>query len=123
MGNWFCAQWHEIEATSGLQAEGWIVVSLTLLHVLFVVIMTTVGASAGRFIRNHSKRLTYLKESVRAILFLLGTVAVVWYLAGTHASGVSKAGLAGLYIGLVYGLIASDPRPRRAATEQSPHNK
>ena len=89
--------------------------SLTLVHVLFVVIMTTIGASVGRFIRNRSKRLLYLKETVRAVLFLLGTLAVVWYLAGTHASGVAKAGLAGLYIGLVYGLIASDPRSRNTS--------
>lgn len=95
--------------------------SLTLVHVLFVVITTTVGAAAGRFVRNHSKRLLYLKESVRAVLFLLGGVVVVWYLTGTNASSIAKAGIAGLYIGLIYGLIASDPRPRHRPPEIPPN--
>lgn len=95
--------------------------SLTFFHVFFVVITTAVGASAGRFIRNRSKRLRYLNEGARAVFFLAGTIAVIWYLAGTSAPGVQKAGLAGLYIGLVYGLIASDPRPReRVAPSESP---
>lgn len=94
--------------------------SLNLIHVLFVVLTTSIGAFVGRFIRNHSKRLLYLKEGARALLFLVGGVVVVWYLTGTHASGVAKAGIAGLYIGLIYGLIASDPRPRHRPPEIPP---
>lgn len=85
-----------------------------------MVITTTVGAGLGRWVRNRSKRLHYLKEGARAVLFLLGGVVVVGYLAATHASGTAKAGIAGLYIGLIYGLIASDPRPRHRPPETPP---
>lgn len=94
--------------------------SLTLAHVVFVAVMTIVGASGGRFVRQRLRWFRYLKDSVRAVLFLLGTVAVVAYLAASAADPVSKAGLAGLYIGVVYGLVASDARPRRRAPTETP---
>lgn len=94
--------------------------SLNLAHVLFVVITTIVGSGAGRFVRRRSRALTYLKDSVRAILFMVGGIAVVWYLAASAANGVTKAGLAGLYIGLIYGLVAVDPKPRRPRPVPNP---
>lgn len=90
--------------------------SLTLAHVLTVVLTTAAGAFMGRAVRNRSKRLRFLNEGARAVLFLAGGIAVVWYLSSTSATGSEKAALAGLYIGAVYGLVASDPRPR-----QRPH--
>lgn len=97
--------------------------SLTFFHVVFVVITTTVGASTGRYMRNRSRRLMWLNEWTRGIAFLAGTAVVVWYLAGTHAGGIQKAGLAGLYIGLVYGLVASDPKPRRENSQNTDREK
>lgn len=87
--------------------------SLNVVHVLFVVLTTTVGASVGRGVRNRWRRLRYLNEATRAVIFLVGMIFTVWFLAGSHASGVAKAALAGLYIGAFYGLFASDPKPRR----------
>ncbi|MCY0885955.1 MAG: hypothetical protein OWV35_08765, partial [Firmicutes bacterium] len=73
--------------------------SLTLSHVLWVVLTTVVGAVAGRAVRTRSRRLRFLKDTVRAWVFGLGLVAVVAYLAAVHASDIAKFGLAGLYIG------------------------
>jgi integral membrane sensor domain MASE1 len=94
--------------------------SLTMAHVVFVAVMTAVGASLGRFVRQRVRWLRFLKESVRAVLFVAGTAAVVAYLAGAAVSAVAKAGLAGLYIGGVFGLVASEPRRRPPAPAETP---
>ncbi|MBX5466660.1 MAG: hypothetical protein K6U14_04080 [Firmicutes bacterium] len=91
--------------------------SLTFVHVVTVVLTTAAGAFLGRAVRNRWRRLQYLNEAARAVLFLIGAVAVVWYVASTPATGAQKAALAGLYLGAVYGLVASDPRPRRRRDE------
>lgn len=88
--------------------------SLNVVHVLFVVLTTTVGATIGRGVRNRWRRLRYLNEATRAVIFVAGMILTVWFLAGSHASGVAKAALAGLYIGAFYGLFASDPKRRRS---------
>jgi hypothetical protein len=90
-------------------------VSLTVGHVLVVALMTALGAAAGRFIKSRSPRLRFLNEVARAVLFLLGLTAAVALAVWAPAPGIEKAGMAGLYIGAVYGMVASDP-PRRRPT-------
>jgi membrane associated rhomboid family serine protease len=90
-------------------------VNLTLGHVLIVAVTTVVGASLGRFIRRHSRRLQFLNEVTRAALFLLGITAAVVLVALSRASSIEKAALVGFYIGAVYGLVASEPRPPHAS--------
>lgn len=84
--------------------------SLTLSHVLLVAAATAVGAGLGRAIRVRSRRLQYLKEIVRAVLFLAGIAAVVAFVALSPGNAVEKSTFAGFYIGAVYGLVASEPR-------------
>jgi hypothetical protein len=85
-------------------------VSLTLSHVLLVAAATAVGAGLGRAIRVRSRRLQYLKEIVRAALFLLGMAGVVAFVALSAGNAVQKSTFAGFYIGAIYGLVASEPR-------------
>lgn len=86
--------------------------NLTVGHVLIVALGTVLGASLGRFIRQRSRRLRFLNDRTRAVLFLVGITAAVVLGAMSHASAIEKAGLVGFYIGAVYGLVASEPRPR-----------
>jgi integral membrane sensor domain MASE1 len=95
-------------------------VSLTVGHVVAVAVATIVGAGLGRFIRRHSPRLRYLKEVVRAALFVLGIAAAVALAAFSPASAVVKSTLVGFYIGAVYGLLATEPRFRPAEKRGRP---
>jgi integral membrane sensor domain MASE1 len=91
--------------------------SLTVGHVLLVAVATILGAGLGRFIKQRSARLRYLKEVVRAVLFVVGIAAAVALVALSPGTPVEKSGLVAFYVGAVYGLIASDP-PRRVRPQQ-----
>ncbi len=84
--------------------------SLTIGHVLVIALTTALGAAAGRLIKARSRRLRYLNEVARAALFLLGIIASVAVVVWSPGSGLDKAAMAGLYIGAVYGMVASEPR-------------
>lgn len=90
--------------------------SLTVGHVLVIALTTVLGAAFGRFIKVRSPRLRFLNEVARAALFLLGLIVAVVLAVWAPASGLDKAAMAGLYIGAVYGMVASDP-PRRRPSE------
>lgn len=94
--------------------------SLTLGNVLLVALMTTLGAMLGRFIKRNSRRLQYLNEVARAVLFVLGIIAAVALAAYSPGPGLVKAGAVGFYVGAVYGMVASEPRPRRPQHEKPP---
>lgn len=93
--------------------------SLTLGHVVLVAFTTVVGASLGRFIRRRSRRLQFLNEVARAVLFLLGITAAVVLAAVSSAGPLEKVALVGFYIGAVYGLVASEPRPPRSDSKSN----
>jgi NhaP-type Na+/H+ or K+/H+ antiporter len=94
-------------------------VNLTVGHVLVVALGTVVGASIGRFIRQRSRRLRFLNDRTRAVLFLVGITAAVVLGAPRNASGIEKAGMVAFYIGAVYGLVASDPVRRQPASSDA----
>jgi membrane associated rhomboid family serine protease len=96
--------------------------SLTLGHVTLVVLATVAGAVLGRAIRRRSARLRFLKEVVRAALFVLGIAAAVALAASSPGTGTAKAAAVGFYVGAAYGLFATDarvPRPTQDPPAQS----
>jgi NhaP-type Na+/H+ or K+/H+ antiporter len=93
--------------------------SLTVGHVLLVAFTTVVGASLGRFIRRRSRRLQFLNEVARAVLFLVGITAAVVLAAVSSVVPLEKVALVGFYIGAVYGLVASEPRPPRSDSQSN----
>lgn len=95
--------------------------SLTIGHVLVIALTTALGAAVGRLIKARSRRLRYLNEVARAGLFLLGLIASVAVVVWSPGSGLAKAAMAGLYIGAVYGMVASEPR--RPAPPPSPQGQ
>ncbi len=94
--------------------------SLTLGHVILIAVTTALGAGLGRFIKARSLRLRYLNEVARAVLFLLGLIVAVLIVALSPGSGTEKSTLVGFYIGAVYGLVASEPKPRTPPNQKKP---
>lgn len=91
--------------------------SLTVGHVALVVLATVAGAVVGRAIRRRSARLRFLKEVVRAALFVLGMAAAVALAATAPGSAAAKAVAVGFYVGAAYGLFATDARAPRKTRE------
>lgn len=94
--------------------------NLTLGHVVLIAVTTVLGAALGRFIKARSLRLRFLNEVARAVLFLLGIIVAVLIVALSPGSGAEKSALVGFYIGAIYGLVASEPRPRTPPNQKRP---